>query len=367
MALTQRTPHSMPEFITRLAVTLGALAIYRLGTHLPLAGIDQAALVNLYRGSGSALAVERISVFSLGVTPIISTLLLVEVARLASSRFNDWAGATLANARLVDHYVLIGSLLLAAMQGYGIATGLEEARNLVEEPGPQFRLLVVTTLVAGTALLVWLAALISRYGLGSGVWILLLAPHLAGLPSFAARLMEAVRSGVLSQGDLVAALVCGLIALVILAALARAVAGSGMPLDRTLVWPLFIAVVPTSVLVFVPWLFPAGPIRHTAAAFLSRGAPLYLAALAAFVIVISLAQWGRVETRPIAMAEPPSAPAGAVGASLGVLTAITLAAVTVVPELLRTQFNIVVLINGPLITVTVAIAVAMQDLLRRQA
>jgi preprotein translocase subunit SecY len=365
MALTQRTPHSMPAFMRRLAVTLGVLAVYRLGTYLPIAGIDQAALANLYRGSGSTLAIERVSVFALGVSPIISILLLVEVARLALNRFNDWAGATSTNARHLDHYVLIGSLMLATWQAYGIAIALEQ-QHLVDEPGLQFRLVVVATFVAGTALLVWLAALISRYGLGSGVWILLLAPHLAGLPSFAAGVMEAVRSGVLSPADLVAALVCGLITLVILAALARALVGSGMPLDRTLVWPLFIAVVPTSVLVFVPWLFPAGPIRDTAAAFLSPGAPLYLAALAVFVIVISLAQWARVEARPTAMAEPSSAPAGAVGASLGVLTALTLAAVTVVPELLKTQFNIAVLINGTLITVTVAIAVAMQDLLRRQ-
>ena len=64
----------MPELMTRLAVTLGALAIYRLGTHLPLAGIDQAALANLFRRSGSGLAVERVSIFALGVTPIISAL-----------------------------------------------------------------------------------------------------------------------------------------------------------------------------------------------------------------------------------------------------------------------------------------------------
>jgi preprotein translocase subunit SecY len=366
MALTQRTPVSMLEFTTRLAITLGALAIYRLGTHLPLAGIDQAALANLYRGSGSALAIERISVFSLGVTPIISTLLLVEVARLASSRFNDWAGATPANARRVDHYVLIGSLLLAAMQGYGIATGLEEARHLVEEPGPQFRLMVVTTLVAATALLAWLAALISRQGVGSGVWILLLSPYLAGLPSFAVGVMEAVRSGVLSQADIVAALACVLIAVATLAALARALAESGMPLDRTLIWPLFIATIPASVLVITPWLFPAGPIRDTGAALLNPGAPLYLAALAVFVIVISLEQWGRVEARPAAVAETSSPPDEAVGASLSVLTALTLAAVTVVPELLRTRFSMPMLIDGRLTTVTVAIAVAMQALLRRR-
>src|SRR5262245_3921921 len=117
MALTQRTPLYMPLFMTRLAVTLAVLAIYRLGTNLPLVGIDQAALANLQRGSVSALAIERISVFSLGVTPILSMLVLIKVVRLASSRFNDWADATPVNARRIDHYVLIGSLLVAAVQG----------------------------------------------------------------------------------------------------------------------------------------------------------------------------------------------------------------------------------------------------------
>src|SRR5262245_44584930 len=230
MALTQRTPLSMPLFMTRLAVTLGVLAIYRLGAHLPLAGIDQAALADLYRGSGSPLAVERISVFSLGVTPIISMLVLVEVVRLASSRFNDWAGATPVNARRVDHYVLIGSLLVAAVQGYGIATALEQASNVVDEPGPQFRVNVVATFVAGTALIVWLAALISRHGVGSGVWILLLAPYLAGLPGLALSVYQAVHSGLMSEASLATVLAYVLVALATIAALARTLGRVGMPL-----------------------------------------------------------------------------------------------------------------------------------------
>lgn len=145
MALTQRTLLSMPEFMTRLAVTLGALVVYRLGTHLPLPGIDHAALANLLNHASplATMALGRLTVFGLGVTPIISTLLLAEVARLASSRFNEWAGATPANARRVDHYVLIGSLLVAAVQGHGIASALEEMKNVVDEPGPQFRLVNV--------------------------------------------------------------------------------------------------------------------------------------------------------------------------------------------------------------------------------
>ena len=106
MAHSRDTTHSMPELMTRIAVTLGVLAVYRLGTHLPLAGIDQTALANLLAGIdqaalanlGSAFTGERVSIFALGVTPIISALLVVEVVRLASGRFNDWAGAT-PNAR----------------------------------------------------------------------------------------------------------------------------------------------------------------------------------------------------------------------------------------------------------------------------
>jgi preprotein translocase subunit SecY len=364
MALTQRTPPSMPLYMTRLAVTLGVLAIYSLGTHLPLAGIDQAALANLYRDSGSAFAVERISVFSLGVSPIISTLVLVEVVRLASSRFNDWAGATPANARRVDHYVLIGSLLVAAVQGHGIANALEEARNVVDEPGPQFRLMVVATLVAATALLVWLAALISRYGVGSGVWILLLAPYLAGLPGLALPVYEAVHLGIMSVAALVAVLAYVVIALATVAALGRTLARSAIPLDRTLIWPLYIAIIPAGVLVIAPWFFPVGPIRDTAAALLSRGTPLHLAALAVIVILTSLAQWRRVEPQP-AVAETSWPPVEGVGASLIVPTVLTLAAITVVPEFLTTQLGLPMLIDGRLMTPIVAVALAMQDLLRR--
>ena len=210
----------MLELMTRIAVTLGVLAVYRLGTHVPLAGIDQTALANLLAGIdqaalanlGSAFTVERVSIFALGVTPIISALLVVEMVRLASERFNEWASVT-QNARRVDHYVLIGSLLLAALQGYGIATELERAKNVVDEPGPQFQVNVVATFVASTALLIWLAALISRRGVGSGVWILLLAPYLTGLPGLALSVNEFVHSGVMSEVGLVAGLAYVLVAL----------------------------------------------------------------------------------------------------------------------------------------------------------
>lgn len=121
--------------------------------------------------------------------------MLVEVARLASERFNDWVDAAPRNARRVNSYVLIGALLIAAMQGNGIANALEAVGNFIAEPGLQFRLNVVVTSIASTALLAWLATLISRNGLGSGIWVLLLVPHLASLPGSALPLFEEVYAG----------------------------------------------------------------------------------------------------------------------------------------------------------------------------
>src|SRR5262245_53833120 len=157
MALTQSTPFSVPELATRVAVTLGALAIYRLGVVLPLPGLD---VVRLYE-RGEFQAIDRTSIFALGVMPIITALLLVEMARLLSKRFNDWGGATPANARRINHWVLVGALLMAALQAYSLAYAFEDISGVVDDPGPEFRLTAVVTLVGGTALLAWLAALIS--------------------------------------------------------------------------------------------------------------------------------------------------------------------------------------------------------------
>jgi hypothetical protein len=130
-----------------------------------------------------------------------------------------------------------------------------------------------------------------------------------------------------------------------------------MPLDRTLIWPLYIATIPAGALATVPWLFPDGARRDPAAALFNRGAPVYLAALAVIVIVTSLAQWQRVGPRPTAE-QPPSSRQG-VGASLIVLTVLTLAAITVVPEFLTTQLGQPMLIDGRLMTAIVAVALAM--------
>jgi hypothetical protein len=140
-------------------------------------------------------------------------------------------------------------------------------------------------------------------------------------------------------------------------------ARSEMPLDRTLVWPLFIAAIPMSGLLLVPSLFPAGPSRDAAAAALNRGAPLHLAALAVVVFVIVLAQWQRAKPRP-SLADTP-VPAGKGAASPIVLTALILAAITVLPEILAIGLGLPMPIDGRMLTTIVAVSLAIKATLRR--
>jgi preprotein translocase subunit SecY len=317
MSLAQRTPPSSPEFMQRLVVTLAALAVYRLGAYVPLAGINPTRLASLYRDSpllaSLGSAGERFSVVGLGVTPIVSVLLLLECARLLSPRFNVWAGATPDNTRRLERYAFVAAVLLATVQAYGIATGLEAVPDLVAEPGLGFRAGIVATLVAGAALLMWLATMISRYGLGSGIWLLLVAPHLVNLPLLVLTTLEFLRTGVIPAAFPIALLVCTVAAVAALVALGLTLKRVGRPLDRTLIWPFYIASLPAGALVAFPWMLPDGSMRNGLADLLSPGAPVYLAAVAAIVIAVSLAQWRRTEPQS-ALAET-SAPTESSGAS----------------------------------------------------
>jgi preprotein translocase subunit SecY len=365
MTPTRNTPLSIVELATRVAVTLGALAVYRLGAALPLPGLEA---VRLY-GKKGAVQVDLTSVFALGVMPLINALLLVEIARLLSKRFNDW-NATPANARRINRWALVGTLLLAGFQAYGIAVAFEGLPGAVAEPGPEFRLAVVTTLVGGTALLAWLAALISRYGVGSGLWILLLAPWLAGLPAAILEYAELGRMGVLSQATIVSILAYVLIAVASFVALGLVLARRGMPLERVLIWPLYIGAFVANFPLIVTWWLPAGPLQDTALALLGPVAPLHIAALAVVVIAVSMAQSrradpGQLQESPAAGSSSATAVDSAAGApiALTALTALALAAVAVAPYLFARQLGVSLPIGDVGITAAVGITLGIKGLL----
>lgn len=201
----------------RIAVTLAALAAYRLGACIPLPGLNVPA--SLLEAGGSAPSVERISLMALGVIPLLSAVMLAEVAMMAWPKLRGWSRVPANGARLWS-WLILCALLIAAFQANGIAVALEQITSgLVAEPGLAFRAGVVASLVAATAFLIWLASVITRHGIGFGMWILVAAPHAL---SFMKMLMaQAQMTGV--AGSPAVLLSAGYIALTIsvLAALTR--------------------------------------------------------------------------------------------------------------------------------------------------
>jgi hypothetical protein len=172
----------------RWLVTGGALCLYCLGWQIPLAGINVDALLSLQSAHGPAL--PRLSIFMFGVLPIFSAMIVAEVAKLAFPALGRWA--------LLNRAIQIVALALTAFQALGLANALEGISGLVDEPGWAFRVAIVATLVAATALLGWLGDRITRQGVGDGFWLLLIAPLLTRLPYSGVLTFEYARQGLIS-------------------------------------------------------------------------------------------------------------------------------------------------------------------------
>lgn len=167
-----------PELVRRIAVTLAALALYRAGSQVPLPGLDAGLLLTQAPARGAGAYVELVSIMALGMTPLLSALILVEITRTFWPSFSAWA-AVPRNGRRLEQATVAGALVLAALQAGGLGIALEDVVGLVPDPGFGFRTGVVVSLTAATAVLIWLAAVISRHGVGHGFWILLVAPLIA--------------------------------------------------------------------------------------------------------------------------------------------------------------------------------------------
>jgi preprotein translocase subunit SecY len=166
-----------PDFLRRIGVTLAALAVYRAGCWVPLPGVDVGALIAHYQPGHFDSAIGRISLMALGLTPVLSALILVELAMIVWPRLRAWA-ASGSNATHLDGWTTAGALALATLQANGIAKGLEGIQALVPNPGLAFRAGIIVSMVAATAILIRLAALITRHGIGSGIWVLIGVPYL---------------------------------------------------------------------------------------------------------------------------------------------------------------------------------------------
>nr|WP_246157302.1 preprotein translocase subunit SecY [Sneathiella litorea] len=201
------------ELKKRLWFTLFALIVYRIGTYIPIPGVDPTILADVFaQNSGGILgmfdvfaggALGRMTIFALNIMPYISASIIMQLMTSISPQMAQLKKEGEAGRKKINQYTRYGTVLLAALQGYGIAAGIEgltlsNGQSAVINPGMEFRLITVATLVAGTVFLMWLGEQITARGVGNGISLIIFAGIVAELPSALVGTLELGRTGALS-------------------------------------------------------------------------------------------------------------------------------------------------------------------------
>jgi len=192
----------------RLVFLLLALVVYRIGTHIPVPGIDPNQLQQLFKGQQGGIlslfnmfsggALSRFSIFALGIMPYISASIIMQLMSYVVPSMEALKKEGEAGRRKITQYTRYGTLGLALFQSLGIAVALESSAGLVIAPGVGFRITAMVSLTAGTMFLMWLGEQITERGLGNGISIIIFAGIAAGLPKSIGGLLELVRTGAMS-------------------------------------------------------------------------------------------------------------------------------------------------------------------------
>ena len=192
----------------RIVFTILLLCVYRLGTYVPLAGIDPFALQQMMSSSQKGLlgmfnvfsggAVQRMAIFALGIMPYISSSIIVQLLTGVSDYFKNLKEQGEIGRKKITQITRYGTVLIACLQGYGVSVGLENAGNLVSDPGLSFRIITTISLVAGTTFLMWLGEQITLRGVGNGISLIIFSGIVAEIPRALASTFELGRTGALS-------------------------------------------------------------------------------------------------------------------------------------------------------------------------
>ena len=194
----------------RLLFVLMALVVYRIGTHIPVPGINAVALAELFKQTqGSVVdlfnmfsggALERLSVLALGVMPYISASIIMQLMTTVIPTLEQLKKEGESGRRKITQYTRYGTVVLAIFQGLGIALALQNqgpmgGADVVMDKGPQFLLTAVVTLVSGTMFLMWLGEQMTERGIGNGISLIIFAGIVAGLPQAIGGTLELARTG----------------------------------------------------------------------------------------------------------------------------------------------------------------------------
>jgi len=188
----------IPELKKRVIFTFALLAVYRIGVHVPVPGIDSIALASFFaRAKGTLLglfdmfsggAFERLSVFALGIMPYISASIILQLLTVVIPHLERLSKEGEQGRKKITQYTRYGTVVLSIIQGFGISVGLEKMSSpggapIVLFPGWEFRLMTVITLTAGTAFIMWLGEQITERGIGNGISLIIFAGIVARLPN----------------------------------------------------------------------------------------------------------------------------------------------------------------------------------------
>jgi len=192
----------------RILFTILVLCVYRLGTYIPLPSIDPQSLKTLMQSNQKGLvgmfnvfsggAISRMAIFALGIMPYISSSIIIQLMTGVSDYFKNLKKQGEIGRKKITQYTRYGTVVLATLQGYGVAVGLENAAGVVIESGMFFKLTTVISLVAGTMFLMWLGEQITQRGIGNGISLIIFSGIVAEIPRALAATFELGRTGALS-------------------------------------------------------------------------------------------------------------------------------------------------------------------------
>jgi len=216
----------------RIWFTLGALLVYRLGTYIPLPGINPDAFAQAFANQSNGVlgifnafaggAVERMAIFALGIMPYISASIIMQLMTSVVPTLEALKKEGEQGRKIINQYTRYGTVLLAVVQAYGISIGLEGGNGIVSDPGWFFRISTVISLTGGTMFLMWLGEQITARGIGNGISLIIFAGIVAGLPSALGHTLELGRTGALSTGLILAILVLAIVVIAVIVFFERA-------------------------------------------------------------------------------------------------------------------------------------------------
>ncbi len=395
------------ELKKRVWFTLGALIIFRLGTYIPIPGIDPVILEDVFRQQAGGIlgmfnvfaggALGRMTIFALNIMPYISSAIIMHLLTAVNPTLEQLKKEGETGRKKINQYTRYGTVLLAAVQAYGISAGLEgmtgSQGSAVISPGMYFRLTTVITLVGGTIFLMWMGEQITQRGVGNGISLIIFAGIVAELPSALVATLELGRTGALSTILILALLVMsvGVITFIVFVERAqrrivvqypkrqmgqRMVGGesSHLPLKLNtsgVIPPIFASSLLLLPLTVAGFSGASGPEWLTAVtAFMGRGSPLYLTTYLSLIVFFAFF-YTAIVFNPADTADNLKKHGGYVpgirpGANtaefldytltrLTVIGAAYLAVVCIIPEMLISQYRVPFYFGGTSLLIVVSV------------